>query len=58
MTLLSEQIRTGEISTFVVQFFPTSGLGSSCPAQAEAREAYFRPLRPKLSTKLNMNEEK
>ena len=28
MTLLSEQIRTGEISTFVVQFFfPTSGLG-------------------------------
>ena len=44
------QIRTGEISTFVVQFFSNFWIGVlvSVPAQVEAREAYFRPLRPKL----------
>ena len=43
-------MRTGEISTFVVQFFPNFWIGVlvSCPAQAEAREAYPRPLKPKL----------
>ena len=43
-------MRTGEISTCSLQIFFNFWIGvlASCPAQAEAREAYPRPLRPKL----------
>ena len=43
-------LSTGEISTCVVQIFLDFWIGvlASCQAQAEAREAYPRPLRPKL----------